>query len=67
MKWEHSMKRRITCVTMKCKCIAGCGCDGEKGDDDNRLKKCKCDICDICKEVTEVYSCENPSDNSSCD
>ncbi|RQO66360.1 hypothetical protein DBR43_29505 [Pedobacter sp. KBW06] len=51
----------------ECKCIAGCGCDGEKGEDDNRLKKCKCDICDICKEVTEVYSCENPSDNSSCD
>lgn len=45
----------------ECKCLADCGCEGEKGDDDNRLKKCKCDICDICKEVTEIYSCESPS------
>lgn len=52
----------------KCNCIADCGCDGERdGDEDNRLKKCKCDICDICKEVTEIYSCENPSDHASAD
>lgn len=49
----------------ECSCIAGC--DEEKGEYDNRLKKCKCDICDICKEVIEVYSCESPTDQSSCD
>ena len=48
----------------ECKCLADCGCDGEKGDDDNRLKKCKCDICDICKEVTDIYSYESQSNNT---
>lgn len=62
---EDKTKDYLCCH--KCKCIAGCGCEDENGDEDNRLKKCKCDICDICKEVTEIYSCDTPSANTSID
>lgn len=44
----------------ECNCLEDCGCNGEgnEGSDcDERLKKCKCEICDICKEVKDVY-CE---------
>jgi hypothetical protein len=50
-----------------CDCIRDCGCDDEgddKGENDNdrnkkdRFKKCKCEICDICKEVKDIY-CED--------
>jgi hypothetical protein len=33
----------------KCECV----CEGE-----GRLDKCKCEICDICHEVTKIYSIE---------
>lgn len=50
----------------KCDCIHDCGCDDDDNDrkendnDDDRnkkdrLKKCKCEICDICKEVKDIY------------
>ena len=51
-----------------CDCIKDCGCDDDDNDrhDDNdndrnkkdRFKKCKCEICDICKEVKDIY-CED--------
>ena len=43
----------------KCKCISEdgeCGCH-ELDDTNDRLKACKCDICEICEEVTGIY-CE---------
>jgi hypothetical protein len=50
----------------ECDCI-DCGCDddhNENDDNDNdrkkkdRFKKCKCEICDICKDVKDIY-CED--------
>ncbi len=43
----------------KCKCISEdgeCGCH-DLEDTTDRLKACKCDICEICEEVTGIY-CE---------
>jgi len=51
----------------KCSCIGDCGCNDEKSDENNRFKKCKCDICDICKEVTDIYCLESSSGNAGCD
>lgn len=51
----------------KCSCIGDCGCNDGKSDDNNRFKKCKCDICDICKEVTDIYCLECTGGNTSCD
>lgn len=53
----------------ECDCIKDCGCDDDdnderRGDNDNdrnkkdRFKKCKCEICDICKDVKDIY-CED--------
>ncbi|OYD42761.1 hypothetical protein [Sphingobacterium cellulitidis] len=50
----------------KCNCIGDCGCNEGSNDENNRFKKCKCDICDICKEVTEIY-CIKDNDGASCD
>ena len=46
----------------KCKCISEdgeCGCH-HLDDSNDRLKACKCEICDICDEVTGIY-CEKPA------
>lgn len=48
----------------KCKCISEdgeCGCH-HLDDSQDRLKACKCEICEICDEVTNVY-CKPPSQN----
>jgi hypothetical protein len=50
----------------KCTCIDDCGCDGDN-EEDNRLKDCKCKICQICKEVTEIYSGDGQSNYDSGD
>ena len=50
----------------KCNCISEdgeCGCHTLE-DSNDRLKACKCEICDICDEVTGVY-CE-PSSKKDC-
>ena len=50
----------------KCKCIHECGCDeGENMDENDRLKKCKCEICEICGEVMDIY-CNEKKSKSEC-
>jgi hypothetical protein len=61
----------------KCKCVGDddCGCDDEDGDksregnhhnsDESRLARCKCEICEICTELKDVY-CKEPQPESSC-
>lgn len=64
----------------KCKCVGNddCGCDGERSgsregnqsngnDDESRLARCKCEICEICTELKDVYCKEpHPEGSSSC-
>jgi hypothetical protein len=53
----------------ECKCLndeGECGCH-DLDDDTDRLKKCKCEICDICQEVTSIYCDDKPQKkNSDC-
>lgn len=51
----------------KCNCIGDCGCNEGSSDENNRYKKCKCDICDICKEVTEIYCIGDNEGGINCD
>ncbi|MGX1753338.1 hypothetical protein [Sphingobacterium sp. NPDC055346] len=51
----------------KCSCIGDCGCNEGNNEENNRFKKCKCDICDICREVTEIYCIRDNEGGSSCD
>jgi len=51
----------------KCNCIGDCGCEEGNSDENNRFKKCKCDICDICKEVTDIYCIRDNDGAASCD
>lgn len=52
----------------KCNCIdADCGCNESNADENIRFKKCKCDICDICKEVTEIYCIRDNEGGANCD
>ena len=50
----------------ECKCLNDdddeCGCH-DLDDNTDRLKNCKCKICDICQEVTSIYCEEKPSKN----
>lgn len=49
-----SIKDYLCCH--ECKCLGDCGCEGHDHSGDEGLKECKCDICDICKEVKDVYA-----------
>jgi hypothetical protein len=53
----------------KCNCINDeeeCGCHDLDDNSTDRLKSCKCQICDICEEVTGVY-CEKPGTGQAVD
>lgn len=40
----------------ECSCIDHeCGCNDEAKDPEGRLANCKCDICDICTDVKDIY------------
>lgn len=52
----------------KCKCLDDddeCGCN-DLDNTDERLKTCKCEICDICEEVTHVYCDCNKTGEEKC-
>jgi hypothetical protein len=50
----------------ECSCIDHeCGCHDEQKDPEGRLANCKCDICDICTDVKDIY-CNDVVEEPAC-
>jgi hypothetical protein len=50
----------------ECSCIDDeCGCHHEQKDAEGRLANCKCDICDICADVKDIY-CNDVIEEPAC-